>query len=207
VFVALAETVRQFEIPRQPFEDLLAAFRQDQQVKRYQTIEEQLAYCRYSANPVGRLVLCLAGCDDERRAELSDHICTGLQLANFCQDVARDWDRGRIYLPLEVCRKFGLSAADFTRRQASEPFRRMLASEVQRAEGFLRAGAPLVELMPRGFRVDVELFVRGGLATLEEIRRQDYDVWRCRPTLGRRRKASLIFACLTSRLLPQRRPR
>ena len=113
VFIALSETIRKFDIPAEPFLDLLVAFRQDQRVTRYETIDQVLEYCRCSANPVGRLVLYLGRCHTPERARLSDSICTGLQLANFCQDVARDWDRGRIYLPQADCRRFGYDEAVF----------------------------------------------------------------------------------------------
>ena len=117
MFVALAETIREFQMPPDPLLDLLVAFRQDQRQTRYETTDEVLEYCRYSANPVGRLVLYLARCHTPERARLSDTICTGLQLANFCQDVARDWDRGRIYLPQADCRRFGYNEATFARRE------------------------------------------------------------------------------------------
>ena len=115
---------RQFDIPIEPFIDLLVAFRQDQQVTRYETIEQLLGYCRYSANPVGRMVLYLGQCHTSERARLADSICTGLQLANFWQDVARDWDRGRVYLPQADCRRFGYDEASFARRECNEAFRR-----------------------------------------------------------------------------------
>ena len=130
-----SETIREFNIPIEPFLDLLAAFRQDQQVTRYETIDQLLEYCRYSANPVGRLVLYLGRCHTPERARLSDSICTGLQLANFCQDVARDWDRGRIYLPQADCRRFGYDEACFARRECNEAFRRLLAAQVDGRRG------------------------------------------------------------------------
>lgn len=195
VFVALTETIRQFEIPVDPFADLLVAFRQDQRVVRYETLEQLLEYCRYSANPVGRLVLYLGGCHDPRRAQLADSVCTGLQLANFCQDVARDWDRGRIYLPQAHLRRFGCDESTFARREASDGFRRLLKAEVDEAAGWLHRGRPLVALVPEALRFDVALFVEGGLAILEAIRRQDYDVWSRRPVLSRTQKARLAVRC------------
>ena len=109
VFVALAETVRRFEIPKHEFADLLTAFRQDQRIARYETFDDLLGYCRYSANPVGHLVLYLCGYHDAERQKLSDYTCTALQLANFWQDVSADFSKGRIYLPLEDLRRFGVS--------------------------------------------------------------------------------------------------
>jgi squalene synthase HpnC len=195
VFIALADTIRQFRIPADPFADLLVAFRQDQRVTRYETSDQVLEYCRYSANPVGRLVLYLGRCHDEGRAALSDSICTGLQLANFCQDVARDWDRGRIYLPQAHCRQFGYDEAMFARRQCNDAFRRLLAAEVDEAEGWLRGGLPLVDLVPRWMQLEVALFIRGGLAILEAVRRQDYDVWSRRPVVSRLDKLRLVARC------------
>lgn len=195
VFIALAETIRQFNIPADPFVNLLVAFRQDQRVTRYETVDQLLDYCRYSANPVGRLVLYLGGCHTPDRARLSDSICTGLQLANFWQDVARDWDNGRIYLPQMDCRRFGYDEASFARREPSEAFRRLLAAQVDQAEGWLRGGMPLAAQMSPGLQVPVALFVQGGLATLEAIRRQNYDVWTRRPTVSKLDKLRLLVRC------------
>jgi squalene synthase HpnC len=195
VFVALAETIRRFEIPVEPFLDLLVAFRQDQRVTRYETLDQLLEYCRYSANPVGRLVLYLGRCCTPQRVRLADSICTGLQLANFWQDVARDWDRGRIYLPQVDCRRFGYHEEDFAGRECNQAFRRLLAAQVEQAEGLLRRGVPLVGLMPPELQLDVALFIHGGLAILEAIRRQDYDVWTRRPVVSRMRKLRILADC------------
>ena len=195
VFVALAETIRQFDIPREPFLDLLTAFRQDQRQTRYETTDQLLGYCRNSANPVGRLVLYLGECHTPERVRLADSICTGLQLANFWQDVARDWDRGRIYLPQETCRRFGYDESMFAARQCNEAFRQMLAFHVDQADGLLRDGLPLAATMSPGLRLAVSLFAHGGLATLDAIRRQDYDVWAHRPTVSRIEKLRLMARC------------
>src|SRR5215467_721222 len=120
VFVALAETVPQFDIPKHEFSDLLIAFRQDQTVTRFETFDDVLAYCRYSANPVGHLVLYLCGYSDAERQQLSDYTCTALQLANFWQDVFVDYEKGRIYLPLEDLRRFGVSEQDIAHRRATQ---------------------------------------------------------------------------------------
>jgi len=196
VFVALRETIREFAIPIDPFAELLIAFRRDQQVRRYQTPDDVLGYCRYSANPVGRLVLYLARAHDEDRGPLSDAICTGLQLANFCQDVGNDWDRRRIYLPQESCRQYEYSEADFAARRYNDNFRRLMTNEVERAAGYLQAGLPLVEMMPRGLRGDVWLFAQGGLAILARIRALDYNVWQQRPKIGRLGKLGLLFGAV-----------
>jgi squalene synthase HpnC len=195
VLVALAETVHKFDIPAEPFKNLLDAFRQDQRVRRYETADELLEYCRRSANPVGRLVLHLGECYTPERARLSDSICTGLQLANFWPDVAGDWDRGRIYLPQAECRRFGYSESDFARRECNDAFRRLLAAETDWAESWLRAGQPLAAEMPRGLRLPVALFAAGGLATLEAVRRARYDVWTRRPIVSRLKKLRLLIGC------------
>ncbi len=195
VFVALADTIATFAIPIELFRDLLTAFRRDQQQNRYDTFDDLRAYCRGSADPVGRLVLYLGRCHDEERGELSDRICTGLQLANFCQDVARDWKRGRIYLPGETLRRFGYDEAMFARGEANEAFRNVMQTEVARAESLLLAGLPLADRMPRDLQVQIELFARGGLAILAAIRAIEYDVWRLRPTVSRWRKLQLLASC------------
>lgn len=195
VFVALAETIKGFDVPLDPFVDLLVAFRQDQRVTRYETFDQLLEYCRYSANPVGRLVLYLGRCHTPERARLADSICTGLQLANFWQDVARDWDRGRVYLPQVDCRRFGYDQRMFARRECNQAFRRLLAAQLDQAEGWLRSGAPLIGLMPRELRLDVALFVRGGLEILDAVRRQDFDVWTSRPVVSKMAKLRILAGC------------
>jgi squalene synthase HpnC len=195
VFIALRETIERFKIPADPFVDLLVAFRQDQRVTRYETIDQLLEYCRYSANPVGRLVLYLGGCYTPERVRLSDSICTGLQLANFCQDVARDWQRGRIYLPLADCHRFGYSEASFEKKECNDSFRRLLAAQVEQAEGFLHEGLPLIKIMPSELQLDIALFLQGGLAILQAIRRRNYDVWTHRPEVSTMEKFQLLAKC------------
>jgi squalene synthase HpnC len=198
VFVALRHTIDKFDIPIEPFRDLLVAFRQDQYRNWYESFNELLDYCRNSANPVGRLVLFLGRSATPANVELSDSICTGLQLANFWQDVARDYDRGRIYLPMADCRAAGYDEAMFERREFNAAFRTLLADHVTRAETMLRAGEPLVWRVPRELRLDVDLFIRGGLAILEEIGRQDYNVWRRRPVVSKLWKLRLVAAAWCS---------
>ena len=175
----------------EPFARLLTAFRQDQRVARYRTHDDVLGYCRNSADPVGRLILYLGRSHDARRGELSDSICTGLQLVNFCQDVARDWRRGRIYLPLETLQRLGcrrlISIAHLVRATSAKVRPTpcgAVSVEVDRAESYLRGGMELVELVPRELRVEVSLFLAGGLSVVDAIRRQGYDVWRRRPTVS-----------------------
>jgi squalene synthase HpnC len=192
VLVALQETIERFDIPPEPFLDLLTAFEQDQRVKSYDTFEQLLGYCRNSANPVGRLVLYLGRCQDVSRGELSDAICTGLQLANFWQDVARDFAIGRIYLPREDRERFGVSLDDIRDARCTPAFRNLMRFEVERTRGLFRRGTPLADLMPRGLRTQIELFARGGLAILDKIEQQGYDVLTRRPKLSKWDKALLM---------------
>jgi squalene synthase HpnC len=192
VFVALAETVREFDLPKQPLADLLVAFRRDQMQTRYETFTELLDYCHYSANPVGRIVLALGRDLDGENAKLSDQICTGLQLANFCQDVRRDYERGRNYLPQELCRRQGWDEAKFAAGRCNDEFRQLLKLLVDRADDMLLAGRPLVERVGRDLRLPVRVFIGGGRAILAAIRRARYDVWTSRPTVGRWTKLWLL---------------
>jgi squalene synthase HpnC len=194
VFVALRDTIEEFELPIDPFRDLLVAFRQDQRKSRYATFDELLEYCRHSANPVGHIVLHLGRSYNEQTVSLSDSICTGLQLANFWQDVSRDFERGRIYLPAETMQRFGYDETRFATRRANDAFRQMLRCEVDRAESYLTGGRPLVKMMPPPLRIDVALFIDGGLAVLGAIRRLNYDVWTKRPTVGKLQKLRLLAA-------------
>ncbi|MHB8900730.1 MAG: squalene synthase HpnC [Thermoguttaceae bacterium] len=195
VFVALRETIDHYAISRQPLADLLAAFRQDQVVRQWERFDDLLDYCRCSAHPVGRIVLSMAGCGDTEATRLSDSICTGLQLANFWQDVARDWKAGRVYLPLEDCRRFGVEGTSLGAAPCTDAFRELLAMEVERAEHYLREGLPLVDRMPRPWRLSVALFAYGGLEILKAIRRLNYDVLSRRPTLSQGAKLALVVRC------------
>jgi squalene synthase HpnC len=210
IMVALRETIERFDIPPQPFLDLLFAFEQDQLVKRYATYEQLLDYCRHSANPVGRLVLYLFECFDEARAALADRICTALQLTNFWQDVARDYALGRVYLPEEDCRRFGYRESDLTARRYNRAFVRLMQYEVERARDLFYRGLPLVDQVPEEVRVDVELFARGGLAVLGKIERLGYNVWHRRPTLAKWEKATLLAGTVwrhwRATVWPDRRP-
>jgi squalene synthase HpnC len=194
--VALRETITAFQIPAQPFLDLLFAFEQDQLVKRYQTYTQLVEYCRFSANPVGHLVLYLCRAFDRRSAGLADHICTGLQLANFWQDVSRDLDIGRIYLPEEDRQAFGYSDVDLRARRHTKAFVELMRFQVDRTRDLFCRGLPLVELMPRDVRVDIELFVRGGLAVLRKIEARRYNVWDSRPSLAKWEKGLLLTGAL-----------
>jgi squalene synthase HpnC len=200
VMVALQNTIVKFRIPSRPFLDLLFAFEQDQLIKRYPTYEQLLHYCRYSANPVGHLVLHLCEAFDAERAGLADHVCTALQLANFWQDVARDLDIGRIYLPEEDMRRFRVREADLRQRRCTPAFVELMRFEVDRTRDLFYRGFPLLERMPAEVRPDIELFIRGGLAILGKIERCRYNVLRTRPILPRWQKAALLATALWRRL-------
>ncbi len=192
VFVALAETVRQFEIPKHEFGDLLIAFRQDQAITRFETFEDVLGYCRYSANPVGHLVLYLCGYRDPERQQLSDYTCTALQLANFWQDVSVDYAKGRIYLPLAEMRRFSVTEDDIICGRNTPAFRALMRFQVTRAREWFRRGLPLVEKIDRELAVDIELFSRGGQEILRAIEKQNYAVLENRPVISKSRKLALI---------------
>ncbi|HEY5315336.1 MAG TPA: squalene synthase HpnC [Pirellulales bacterium] len=201
VFRALQETIDTFSIPAEPFRKLLVAFRQDQQVNRYDDFDQLSQYCSNSANPVGHLVLYLARSYNETSVPLSNMICTGLQLANFWQDVAGDWQRGRIYLPQSTCRQFGYDESQFARREFNAAFREALRFEVERAEEILKLGEPLVYFMPPELKADIWLFLQGGLKILAHIRRLDYNVWRRRPKIARHEQFALLAGFVWRRWL------
>jgi squalene synthase HpnC len=191
VFVALRETIREFELPQQPFTNLLIAFRRDQTQTRYETLADLLTYCEKSANPVGRIVLLLGRCASDENVRLSDSICTGLQLANFWQDVRRDYERGRIYIPQELCHLHGWDEAHFAAGKFDKYFRDLLKPVVDQADWMLAAGQPLLQGVSRELRVPLQLFIGGGRAILAAIRRNRYDVWSRRPTVSRLTKLRL----------------
>ena len=183
VFVALAETIRRFDIPREPFVRLLRAFRSDVTFQGFETIEDLMGYARDSANPVGHLVLYLFGYRDARRQGLSDRICSGLQLANFWQDVAIDLGKGRIYFPRADLRRFGLDAAALARREAAPEFIALMRHEIAFARRLLCEGAALHATVDRRLARDILMFAGGGLAILRAIEGVGYDVFRRRPHL------------------------
>lgn len=201
VFVALAETIRACDIPKQPFADLLIAFRRDQRSVRMETMQDVLDYCHYSANPVGQLVLYVCGYRDEERFRLSDFTCTALQLANFWQDVRDDYVRNRIYFPLEDMGRFGVDEAMIAQRRFTPQFRELMRYEVEYARDTMRQGLPLIGMVDRELAVDLDLFSRGGLEILNAIEAQGYDVLRVRPAISKSRKAALLVRALTARFL------
>jgi squalene synthase HpnC len=218
VFIALEPTIRRHDIPAEPFEDLISAFEQDQRLTRYPDWPALLDYCRRSANPVGRLVLYLAGYRDATRQQLSDATCTALQLANFWQDVRRDiFERDRIYLPADVLADHGLDHATVEQlvRGRIEPtesvvqaYRTALADVVGRTWPLFRRGHRLWPLVDRRVRTSIRLFTMGGQTVLRRIERVNYDTWQQRPRVGNLTKGWLIgralFAAAVGRLQPRR---
>ena len=197
IAVALADLAQRKPLDADPFLRLIEANRLDQTKSRYADFQELLAYCRLSANPVGEMLLALWEVNDAERRKLSDATCTALQLANHWQDVRRDWQAGRLYLPLDDLRRFGLSedalADQIAAARADDAFRRMMRFQVDRAEAWFRQGDALVALVPRELAVDLRLFSDGGRAVLRAIAAQDYDVLAARPRVARRRRAWLAL--------------
>ena len=179
----LAAAVRAHALPTAPLRDLLSAFAQDVTVKRYATYDTLLDYCRRSANPVGRLLLALFRVDDPPAAEWSDRICTGLQLANFWQDVAVDWAKGRLYLPQEELARFAVAESAVDAGGRDPHWRELMRAQTDRARRMLESGAPLTRRLPGRIGWELRLVIQGGLRILERIDRADGDVFRRRPRL------------------------
>ncbi len=201
VFVALRRTAQERNIPQQPFADLLIAFRQDQLVRRYPTFRDLLGYCRYSANSVGRLVLYVCGYDDVERQGLSDATCTALQLANFWQDVSRDLEKDRLYIPLQDLEQHRLHEQDIFARRFDERFASLMKTLVERTRRMFESGLPLAQIVDRRVGLDIELFSRGGMEILRKIERHGYDVFARRLALGRMDKLRLFAAVFIKRAL------
>jgi squalene synthase HpnC len=199
VFVALQGTAAKHALPQMPFDDLITAFEQDQRVTRYRTFQEVFEYCRYSANPVGRLVLALCGYQDPARQQLSDATCTALQLANFWQDVTVDWQKDRVYLPLDLLEKHGYPVEGIAARQFDPRFRAVMQEAVGVARELFLKGLPLAGQVDRRLAIDLELFSRGGLKVLEKIERQDYNVLAARPSVNKLERVALLLSAVTRR--------
>jgi squalene synthase HpnC len=197
VFVALAETVRQTGLGPEPFSDLLDAFTEDLRcdaggiLVRYATRDDLVAYCRRSADPVGRIVLALEGCRDPERVALSDAICTGLQLVNFWQDVRRDRRAGRIYLPAADLARHGVDPAALDAPAATPAVRDLLRDEVAWARSCFDRGAVLAEIAPPALRPAIAAFLGGGRAVADAIERAGFDTLARRPVVSRWTKLRL----------------
>lgn len=191
---ALAPAVAECGIPMQPFVDLIRANQQDQVVSRYPTFEDLLGYCRLSANPVGRIVLHVFGSHTEQRGELSDAICTALQLAEHWQDVAEDFRAGRIYLPVQDMEYYGCTEQDLAAATAGPQLRALISFEAGRAKALLDAGGPLVGSLRGAARAAVAGYLAGGRAALAAIAAAKYDVLPGPPVPRRSRLASELVA-------------
>jgi squalene synthase HpnC len=198
VLVALRETAVAKDIPKQPFADLLKAFHQDQTVKRYPTWEAMIDYCVYSANPVGHLVLYLCNYRDEKRQLLSDATCTALQLANFWQDVSRDLEKGRIYIPLDVAAAHGLTEADIVDRCFDARYPRVMQELIARTRTLFAEGMPLAKMVDARLSVDLEMFSRGGLAVLDAIEASGYNTLHHRPSISKGKQLRLLGRALVT---------
>ena len=196
MFVALRPTILKYEIPANPFLDLISAFEQDQHVREYDSFEQLRDYCRRSADPVGRIVLYLCRQFSEQNAAWSDSICTGLQLANFWQDVSRDYAIGRIYLPRADYERFGYSRGDFDRHSESPAFLQLMKFQVDRARQWLLEGLPLVDQLPGKLQVDIDLFAHGGLKILQRIEGLNYRVWTQRPKVTKGDAVQMLIGAL-----------
>lgn len=199
VFVALEGTASRRQLPVQPFDDLITAFERDQTVTRYANFEEVFDYCRYSANPVGRLVLGLCGYRDAARQELSDATCTALQLANFWQDVTVDWEKNRVYLPLDLFDRHGCPVESIGARRFDDRFRAVMKDAVEVARGLFLKGLPLAGMVDRRLAIDLELFSRGGMKVLEKIEWQSYNVLAARPAISKMERIRLLIGALRRR--------
>lgn len=198
VFIALKETIRVHPLSLEHFEHLLDAFVQDQSVKRYSSQQELIEYCSGSANPVGRILLQLANVADPCALQLSDQICTGLQIANFCQDIRQDAIRGRIYLPREIWERFQISESDILAGRGTDNLRFAIKDWVDSARTHLVRGLPLVRMTPRWLARDIQLFARGGLTILDNIRRSDFNVWNQHIEVSKKQKLVLMLCAIIS---------
>ena len=199
VFVALKGTSGNHRLPIGPFDDLIKAFEQDQVVTRYRDWDGVLEYCRYSANPVGRIILALCGYHDPRRQELSDATCTALQLANHWQDVSVDLQKDRVYIPTSILEKHGYSVERLFRKEFAPEFAAAMREIVDGARALFVKGLPLASMVDRRLAVDLELFSRGGMRMLEKIEQQGYDVLGRRPAISRVERVGLLLGAVLRR--------
>jgi len=201
VFIALQQTIFETKAPKHHFNDLIRAFEMDQVKSRYESLDELMNYSRLSANPVGRLVLWVSGYHDEERAQLSDKVCTALQLANFWQDVVEDGERKRRYLPADAMQRFGVTDAMIAERRFTPQFRAMMQYLVTYTGAMLREGAEVSERVDRQLAVTLRLFSQGGEAALAGIVGQEYDVLTSRPSVSKGAKALLLMRALNGKFV------
>ena len=201
VFVALRESVRRVRLPQKPLADLLTAFRMDVTTSRYATFGDVRNYCEHSANPIGRLVLHLFGAASEEAVGYSDHICTALQLANFWQDVAIDWQKGRLYIPLEDVERFAYSEEGIARKSLNDSFRALMRFELDRTRALFLEGKPLLGIVPHRLRFELRLTWLGGMRILEKIQDAGYDVLTRHPKISTADKLALVARAFAFRNL------
>jgi squalene synthase HpnC len=194
LMVAVRDTIRKYDIPLEPFLKLIEANRMDQRSRRHETYADLARYCDFSANPCGQLVLYLFGVRDEAAFQLSDRTCTALQLTNFWQDIAVDWAKGRVYLPQEDLRTFGYAEGEIAAQVVNEPFRKLMAFEVDRTRALFKEGLKLLDRLRGRAKFDIRLFSLGGMRVLDLIEKNGYDVFRKRPKLSKLGKAWLAVS-------------
>lgn len=204
VFIALKETISKFEIPVELLKDLITAFKMDTVNKRYRKMEDVLTYCRYSANPVGRIVLYLFGYKDPELHRLSDFICTALQLTNFWQDVAIDLKKDRIYLPLEDMEKFGYTEDKLSSHVLNDSFKDLMTYEIEYTRGLFIKGQPLCSKVQGGLSLELKAVWSGGMKILEKIGDNGYDVFNRRPVITTLDKVKIVSRALTINLIKKR---
>lgn len=193
IFIPLAAVIEQYQLPVYLFADLLTAFEQDITVKRYQSYEQIHQYCRHSADPVGRILLHLYQELRPDSLRMSDAICTGLQLTNFWQDVAIDWEKDRVYLPLDALNAHQLDESYIQRRCQQQPttsqqdlqWQQLMQEQVRYARALLEQGKPLVQRLPGRIGLELKMIILGGLRILERLDQVQYDVFTARPKLGK----------------------
>ncbi len=206
VFKALAPHIRQYRLPYPLFHDLLSAFEQDCAKTRYAHIGEVMEYCKRSANPIGRLLLRLFGDDDPRHQAWSDGVCAALQLINFLQDIAQDWQKGRIYLPQDEMAKFGISERQIAEGRVDALWQQFMKGQIERARRMLQAGAPLGRALPGRIGLEMRLIILGGERILYHLHESRGDVFGQRPTLGWRDWASMTRRALFTGMADKRQP-
>jgi len=193
VFTALADTVRRFDLDRTLLADLISAFRQDVLVKRYETWDDVLDYCRRSANPVGRLVLGIAGRREPQLAQWSDDVCTALQLTNFWQDLEIDWRKGRLYVPVALVRASAADEQDLGRRRMTAEWRVVMRTASERTRALFDSGRPIVNAVSGRLRWELRATWLGGTRILDRLEAAEFDVFHRRPTLGWRDSVPLFW--------------
>ena len=203
VFVALAGTAEKYDLPIDPFDDLITAFEQDQVVGRYEDWAGVFGYCRNSANPVGRLILYLCGYRDAERQRLSDATCTALQLSNFWQDVSVDLLKDRVYMPLSVLCKHGYSLEDLLARRETPAYQAVMKELVEETRRLFVEGLPLIGMVDRRLALDLDLFSRGGMRVLDKIERMEYRTLLRRPAIGKVERAGLLLRSLLRLAAPK----